>query len=43
MSLANSTVYGALAANVAELIETLNIKIRVRNAAKKSGTPPATE
>jgi hypothetical protein len=43
MSRANSAVYGALAANVAELVDTLNIKIRVRNAAKKSGTQPATE
>jgi len=40
MSRANSAVYGALAANVAELVDTLNSKIRVRNAAKRAMRNP---
>jgi hypothetical protein len=43
MSRANNTVYGALAANVAELVDTLNSKIRVRTAPKKSDVQPAIE
>lgn len=36
MQKANAPVYGALAANVAELIDTLNRKIRIRNSSVKN-------